>query len=44
VAQTGTILFLTVITILAYTLALVAYYANRHRPGFVPEEKVRSEE
>jgi tRNA A-37 threonylcarbamoyl transferase component Bud32 len=45
VAQTGTILFLTVITILAYTLALVAYYANRHRPGFVPEEeKVRREE
>jgi hypothetical protein len=45
VAQTGTILFLAAMTILAYTLALVAYYANRHRPGFVPEEeKVKSEE
>ncbi|HEY7426244.1 MAG TPA: serine/threonine-protein kinase, partial [Gemmataceae bacterium] len=41
-AQTMTILFLNALTILAYILALVAYYANCHRPGFVPEEeKVR---
>ncbi|HEY7155278.1 MAG TPA: hypothetical protein VH575_15050, partial [Gemmataceae bacterium] len=36
---------LNALTILAYALAFVAYYANRHRPGFVPEEeKVRSGE
>jgi tRNA A-37 threonylcarbamoyl transferase component Bud32 len=38
-AQTGTILLMAVLAILAYALALIAYYANRHRPGFVPEEE-----
>ena len=44
-AQVVTILLLNALTILAYTLALVAYYKNRHHPGFVPEEeKVTSDE
>jgi hypothetical protein len=39
------ILLLNALTILAYALALVAHSANRHRPGFVPEEeKARSQE
>jgi hypothetical protein len=37
-AQMTLILFFNGLTILTYILALVAYYANRHRPGFVPEE------
>jgi hypothetical protein len=39
-AQTTTIIFLSVITALGYVLALTAYYANRHRPGFAPASPV----
>ena len=38
IAWVNTILLVNAMTILAYALALVAYYANRHRPGFVPED------
>jgi hypothetical protein len=38
VAQSVTVVGLNVLVILAYALALVAYYANRHRPGFLPEK------
>jgi hypothetical protein len=34
------ILLFNALTILAYSLALVAYGANRHRPGFLPEDAV----
>jgi hypothetical protein len=45
IAWLTVILLIYATTILAYALALAAYYANRHRPGFVPEEeKMRSEE
>ncbi len=37
-AQVTMILLLNALTIAAYALALVAYYANRHRPGFAPED------
>jgi hypothetical protein len=36
-AQVVSIFLLHAITIIAYVLALIAYYANRHRPGFVPK-------
>jgi hypothetical protein len=35
-AQVATIVVIYAVTVLSYALALVAYYANRHRPGFVP--------
>jgi hypothetical protein len=38
-AQTFTVVFLSTITIIAYALALIAYHANRHRPGFAPESQ-----
>ena len=34
------ILLVNALTILSYSLALVAYGANRHRPGFLPEDTV----
>jgi tRNA A-37 threonylcarbamoyl transferase component Bud32 len=37
-AQLTLILFVNALTTLTYALALVAYYSNRYRPGFVPEE------
>ena len=38
-AQLVTIILLNTITVIAYVLALIAYYANRHRPGFVPSSQ-----
>jgi tRNA A-37 threonylcarbamoyl transferase component Bud32 len=44
-AQTGSIVLVSSLAIIAYALALVAYSANHNRPGFVPEKgNVRNEE
>jgi hypothetical protein len=37
-AQVITVGFLALVHVTSFAIALIAYYANRHVPGFIPDE------